>query len=151
MTFLLHVQTSSLTLNELTLLMMAFDNMGELPGGSDGERSACNVGEPALVPELRRSPREGNGYPLPYSCLENSISLSLWASLIAQLVKNPPVMQETWVHSLNWEDPLEREWIPTPVFWPVEFHGLQRVGQDWMTLTFTLTIWLRLLQRQMWF
>ena len=39
------------------------------------------------------------GYPLQYS----------WASLVAQLVKNPPAMQETWVRSLGWKDPLEKE------------------------------------------
>ena len=33
-------------------------------------------------------------------------------------------MWETWVQSLGWEDPLEKEWLPTPVFWPGEFHGL---------------------------
>ena len=38
------------------------------------------------------------GYPLEYS----------WASLVAQMVKNPPAMQETWVRSLGWEDPLEK-------------------------------------------
>ena len=47
-----------------------------------------------------------------------------WASLVAQLVKNPPAMRETWVGSLGWEDPLEKEQLPTPVFWPGEFHGL---------------------------
>ena len=47
-----------------------------------------------------------------------------WASLVAQLVKNPPAMLETWVQSLGWEDPLETERLPTPVFWPGEFHGL---------------------------
>ena len=46
------------------------------------------------------------------------------ASLVAQLVKNLPAMRETWVRSLGWEDPLEKEWLPTPVFWPGEFHGL---------------------------
>ena len=35
--------------------------------------------------------------------------LSAWASLVAQMVKNPPAMQETWVQSLGWEDPLEKE------------------------------------------
>ena len=47
----------------------------------------------------------------------------LKASLVAQMVKNPPAMQETWVRSLGWEDPLERERLPTPVFWPGEFRG----------------------------
>ena len=46
------------------------------------------------------------------------------ASLVAQLVKNLPAMQKTWVRSLGWEDPLERERLPTPVFWPGEFHGV---------------------------
>ena len=46
------------------------------------------------------------------------------ASLVAQLVKNPPAMQESWVRSLGWEDSLEKEQLPTPVFWPGESHGL---------------------------
>ena len=50
-----------------------------------------------MIPESERSPGEGVGYPLQYS----------WASLVVQMVKNPPVMQETWARSLGWEDPLE--------------------------------------------
>ena len=46
------------------------------------------------------------------------------ASLVAQLVNNSPAMQETWVQSLGCEDPWRRERLPTPVFWPGEFHGL---------------------------
>ena len=46
------------------------------------------------------------------------------ASLIAQLVKNLPVMQETLVQFLGWEDPLENGKAIIPVFWPGEFHGL---------------------------
>ena len=45
-----------------------------------------------------RSPGGGIGYPLRYS----------WASMVAQLVKNLPAMQETWVQSLGWQDPLEK-------------------------------------------
>ena len=41
---------------------------------------------------------------------------------MAQTVKNPPAMGETWVRSLGWEHPLEKG-IPTPVFWSGEFHG----------------------------
>ena len=44
-------------------------------------------------------------------------------SLIAQLVKSPPEVRETWVWSLGWEDPWRRERLPTPVFWPGELHG----------------------------
>ena len=43
---------------------------------------------------------------------------------MAQLVKNPPAMRDTWVQSLGWEDPLEKGNVPTPVFWPGEFHVL---------------------------
>ena len=46
------------------------------------------------------------------------------ASLVAQLVKNPPAVWETWVRSLGWEDPLEKGKATHSVFWPGEFHGL---------------------------
>ena len=44
------------------------------PGGSDGKEPTCNVGDLGLIPGLVRSPGEGTGYPLQYSCLENSIN-----------------------------------------------------------------------------
>ena len=68
------------------------------PGRSVGKESTCNAGDPGLIPGLGRSTGEGIGYPLHYS----------WASLLDQLVKNPPAMQETWVRSLGWEDALEK-------------------------------------------
>ena len=68
------------------------------PDSSAGKELACNARDPSLIPGLGRSPREGMGYPLEYS----------WASLVAQLVKNPPAMWETWVQSLGLEDPLEK-------------------------------------------
>ena len=52
-----------------------------------------------MIPESGRSAGEEIGYPLQYS----------WASLVAQLVKNPLAMWETWVRSLGWEDPVEKE------------------------------------------
>ena len=69
------------------------------PGGSAGKESTCNAGDTSSFPGSGRCAGEGIGYPLQYS----------WASLVAQLVKNPPAMQETWVRSLGWEDPLEKE------------------------------------------
>ena len=71
---------------------------GGLPWQLSGKESACNAEDPSLIPGLGRSPGEGIGYPLQYS----------WASLISQMVKNPPAMQETQVRSLGWEDPLEK-------------------------------------------
>ena len=61
------------------------------PDSSVGKESACNAGDLGSIPGLGRSPGERIGYPLQYS----------WASLVAQLVKNPPEMQETWVWSLG--------------------------------------------------
>ena len=68
------------------------------PDSSVGKESACNAGDPGSITGLRKSSGEGIGYPLQYS----------WASLTAQLVKSLPAMQETWVSSLSWEDPLEK-------------------------------------------
>ena len=48
------------------------------PGGSVGKESACNVGDLTLIPGLGRSPGEGNGNPLQYSCLENSRDRGAW-------------------------------------------------------------------------
>ena len=66
------------------------------PDSSVGKESAYNAENPGLIPGSGRSAGEGKGYPLQYP----------WASLVAQLVKNPPTMWETWVQYLGWEDPL---------------------------------------------
>ena len=57
------------------------------PDSSAGKESTCKAGDPSSIPGLGRSTGEGIGYPLQYS----------WASLVAQLVKNPPAMWETCV------------------------------------------------------
>ena len=68
------------------------------PGGSVGKETSCNAEDLGLIPGSGRSAREGIGYPLQYS----------WASLVAQMVKNPPAMQETLVQFLGQKDPLEK-------------------------------------------
>ena len=66
-----------------------------------------------------------------------------WASLVAQLVKNPPAVPETWVRSLGWEDPLEKgkatdsNILAWRIPWTVWSLGLQRAGHDKATFTFT--------------
>ena len=62
------------------------------------KESTCNAGDPGSIPGLGNTPGEGIGYSLQYS----------WASLVAQVVKNLPAMQETPVRFLGWEDPLEK-------------------------------------------
>ena len=94
-------------------------------GSSAGKEPACNAGDPGLIPGSGKSAGEGIGYPLQYS----------WASLVAQLVKKPPVMWEfnLWVRKIPWR----RERLPTPVFWPGEFHGLYSpwVAKSWTRLS----------------
>ena len=51
---------------------------GVFPGSSDDKKPACNAGDPGLIPGLGRSPGEGNGYPLQYSCLENPMDRGAW-------------------------------------------------------------------------
>ena len=94
---------------------------------SVGKESAYNPGDPSLIPGLGKPGGEGIDYSLQYS----------WASLVAQLAKNPPAMWETWVRSLGWKDPLEKG--TAPVFWPGEFHGLycivHGVTESWTRLS----------------
>ena len=52
--------------------------MGKKSGGSDGKESVCQAGDPGLIPGLVKSPGEGNGNPLQYSCLENSMDRGAW-------------------------------------------------------------------------
>ena len=84
------------------------------PDSSVGKESVCNAGYPGLIPGSERSTGEKIGYLL----------LSPWASLVAQLVKNRPAMRgpgfDLWVGEIPWR----RERLPTPVFWPREFHEL---------------------------
>ena len=65
-----------------------------------------------MIPVLGRSAGEGIGYLLQ----------NFWASLVAQMVKNPPAMQESWVQSLGWEDPLEEGMATHSSILPGESH-----------------------------
>ena len=70
----------------------------DFPGSSAGKESTYNAEDPSSIPGSGRSPGEDIGYPIQYSL----------APMVAQLVKNPPAMWETWNRSLGWEDPLEK-------------------------------------------
>ena len=74
-------------LKELDTTERLYSLTHSLPDSSVGKESACNAGDPSLIPGSGRSPGEGIGYPLQYS----------WASLVAHLVKNMPATWETWV------------------------------------------------------
>ena len=94
------------------------------PHSSVSKESTCKAGDPGSIPGLGRSPGEGIGYPFQY----------FWASLGAQLVKNPPEMPETWVRSLGCEHPLEKEKathssiLAWRIPWTEESSGLPSIG-----------------------
>jgi len=58
------------------------------PGASDGKESACNAGDPSSIPGLGRSPGEGNGNPLQYSCLENPMDGGDWGAIVHGVAKS---------------------------------------------------------------
>ena len=72
-----------------------------VPDDSDGNESACNAWDPDLMPGSERSPGEGNGYPLQYSCLENSKDREAWWSTVHRVTKS-----RTWPSDL----PCSRYW-----------------------------------------
>ena len=57
------------------------------PAGSDSKESACNAGDLASIPELGRYPGEGNGKPLQYSCLKNSMDRGAWQATVHGVIK----------------------------------------------------------------
>ena len=126
---------NSLMVNWLTLPSRA-GGAGLIPGkrfpdGSLGKESTCNAGDPGWILRSGRSAGEEIGYPLQYS----------WASLVAQLVKNLPAVQETWVQPWVGKIPWRREQLPIPVFWPGEFH---RLYSTWGLKESDTTEWLSL-------
>ena len=97
------------------------------PCGSAGKESPCNMGDLGSIPGLGRSPGEGLGYPFQYS----------WASLVAQLVKNSPVIWEIWVWSLGWEDPLEKGKAThcSILAWKSPWGGKESNTTEWLSLS----------------
>ena len=70
----------------LTNLNQLFIDWG-FPGGSDGKESACNAGDPGLIPGSGRSPGKGNGNLLQYSFLENSMDRGAWWAIVHGVTK----------------------------------------------------------------
>ena len=72
-----------------TLVLLGF------PGGSAGKESTCNAGDPGSIPGLQRFPGEGNGYPLQYSGLENSMD-----SVVHGVAKSPTQLSDFHFHAI---------------------------------------------------
>ena len=69
------------------------------PGGSDGKESVCNAGDSGSIPELGRSPREGNGNPLQYSCLENAMNRGAWWATVHGVAKSWTWLSDSHTHT----------------------------------------------------
>ena len=69
------------------------------PGGSDGEESACNAGDLGSIPGLGRSPGEGKGYPLQYSCLENSMDREIWQATVHGVATSQTLVSDFHTHT----------------------------------------------------
>ena len=101
------------------------------PGSSAGKESACNAGDHGSIPGSERSTEKGIGYPLQYSS----------ASLVAQLVTNLPAVEETWVQSLAWEDPVEKgkathsSILAWRIPWTVLYCIVHGVASSWTRLS----------------
>ena len=65
-----------------SVLHLHIAKISGLPGGSDGKESVCNAGDPSLILGSGRSPGEGNGYTLQYSCLENPMDRGDWQATV---------------------------------------------------------------------
>ena len=114
-----------------------------------GPDANCHLCSPKLQHSLGyRSSASSSDHPTGH-CSNATFSLKStqlmsyfsWASLVAQLVKNPPAMRETWVWSLGWEDPLEKgkathsTILAWRIPWIIQSMGLQRVRHDWAIFT----------------
>ena len=108
---------------------------------SAGKESACTAGDPGSIPGWGNSPGEGTGYPVQCSCLENPRDRGVWCTAVYGVAQGRTqlAMWETWVQSLGWEDPSEKErathfsilawripWCPQPCSRPPLTHASTR-------------------------
>ena len=67
----------------------------DFPGGSDSKEYAYNAGDPGSIPRLGRSSRERNGYPLQYTCQENSMDIGVWWAILHGVTKSQMKLKDT--------------------------------------------------------
>ena len=83
-------------------ILKEFHKSVGFPGGSDGKESACSVGDPGSIPGSGRSPGEGNGNPLQYSCLENPTDRRAWWATVHEVLKSQTRLSDfTYFHFTN--------------------------------------------------
>ena len=109
-------------------------------GGSDGKASACNAGNSGSIPGLGRSPGEGNGNPLQYSCLENSTDWGAWSATVHGVTKS-----WTWLGDFTFTFTLRREeYIQVYSYRRISRQALDMFSQPWCLWKFNLRFLLKI-------
>ena len=85
---------------QINLLSPELNSFGAFPGGSDGKESASSAGDLGSVPGLGRSSGEGNGNPLQYSCLQNSMDRGAWQGTVHGVAKVSEMKRLALTHSI---------------------------------------------------
>ena len=78
-------------------------NVQAFHGGSDGKESVRNAGDLDSIPGFGRSPGEGNGYPLQYFCLENSMDRGVWRATVHGITKSQTQLNNSYTHTPLWQ------------------------------------------------
>ena len=78
----------TLAATAMSVSVARFLDSSGFPGGSDDKESTLNAGDLGFIPGSGGSPGEGNGYPLQYSCLENSLDRRTWGAIVHGVAKN---------------------------------------------------------------
>ena len=98
---------------------------GGFPGGSDGKASAYNAGDPRSIPGLGRSPGEGNGNPLQYSCLENLMDGGAWLATLHGVAKSYSRLSDITIYLSIYLSALRAWW---PKYWSFSFKSVLPVN-----------------------
>ena len=88
------------------------------PGGSDGKESACNAGDLGSNPGWGRSPGEGNGSPLQYSCLENPMDRGDWQAIVHEVAQSRTGLSDWQFHFLLFSGTYALQPVPPARHYP---------------------------------
>ena len=96
------------------------------PGSSDSKESACNAGDPDSIPGSGRSSRDGNGYPLQYSCLEISMDRGAWWAIVHEATKSQTQLSNSHTHIISA--------FTKPIF-IINYCKIHFFSREWVTYT----------------
>ena len=102
------------------------------PGSSDSKETACDSGDPSSIPGLGRAPGEGNGHPLQYSCLENSIDRGVWQATVHGVIKIQTRLSNT--NTIYYAMPILKDIFSFPSFTVSSYlvEGILPLFKSWL-------------------